>query len=218
MTWNWDFAISLIPELLEGLWVTLQLTLAGIAIAMVLGLFVAIIRFSKIPIISPLFSFILQFVRGTPLLIQAVLAFYALPEYGLSFSPMTTGIVVLGINYSAYTAEVYRAGVEDVPKGQWEAATALSLPMTRTWGRVILPQAIRSSVPVLGNYLIQGFKDSAVLFAITIFELMGTVQAIGSETLRYLEPVTIAAVFYLIVSMVASQLVRLLEKRLELSR
>lgn len=218
MTWDGAFAVSIIPELLRGLWVTVQVTLLGISIALVLGLVVAMIRFSRIPVLSQLFGFYVQFVRGTPLLIQAYFAFFALPSYGISFDAFTTGVVVLGINYSAYTAEVYRAGVEDVPQGQWEAATALSLSMGRTWARIILPQAIRSVVPVLGNYLVQMFKDSALLFAITVYELMGRVQGITSGTLRSLEPLTIAGAMYLIVSVIASQLIRLLERRLVLSR
>lgn len=214
MTWDGAFALSIIPQLLRGLLVTIQVTLIGIVIALVVGLVVAVIRFSKIPVLSQLFGFYVQFVRGTPLLIQAYFAFFALPAYGITFDALTTGIVVIGINYSAYTAEVYRAGVEDVDPGQWEAATALSLPIARTWLRIILPQAITSVVPVLGNYLVQMFKDSAVLFAITIYELMGRAQAIGSSTYRYLEPITIAGLLYLIVSVIASQLIRLLERRL----
>jgi polar amino acid transport system permease protein len=217
-TWDNAFAISLIPQLLQGLWVTIQVTIVGMAIALVLGLVVAIIRYSKIPVVSQLFGFYVQFIRGTPLLVQAYIAYFALPAYGIKFSALVTGIVVIGINYSAYTAEVYRAGVNDVPAGQWEASTALSLPLHRTWSRVVLPQALRAVVPMLGNYLVQMFKDSAVLFAITVYELMGHVQAIGSGTYRYLEPVTIAGLLYLIVSLIASLLVRTLERRLVLSR
>jgi polar amino acid transport system permease protein len=218
MTWDNAFALSIVPELLRGLWITIQVTLLGMAIALVLGQVVAIIRYSKIPVVSQLFGFYVQFIRGTPLLIQAYFAYFALPAYGIAFSPLVTGVVVIGINYSAYTAEVYRAGVEDVPRGQWEAATALSLPMSRTWVRIVLPQALRAVVPMLGNYLVQMFKDSAVLFAITVYELMGRVQAIGSGTYRYLEPVTIAGLLYLAVSLIASLLVRTLERRLVLSR
>lgn len=217
-TWDSSFAISIIPSLLEGLWVTIQVTLVGMAIALVLGLAVAIIRYSRIPVVSQLFGLYVQFIRGTPLLVQAYIAYFALPAYGIRFSALVTGIVVIGINYSAYTAEVYRAGVNDVPAGQWEACTALSLPTSIAWSRIVLPQALRAVVPMLGNYLVQMFKDSAVLFAITVYELMGHVQAIGSGTYRYLEPVTIAGVLYLLVSLIASLLVRSLERHLVLSR
>lgn len=218
MTWDNAFALSILPELLRGLWVTVQVTLAGILIAMMIGLVVAVIRHSRIPFVSNLFGFYVQFIRGTPLLVQAYIAFFVLPGYGLSFSAMVTGIVVIGVNYSAYTAEVYRSGIADVDTGQWEAATALSLPLGRTWTRIVLPQALRSVVPLLGNYLVQMFKDSAVLFAITVYELMGHALAVGSSSYRYLEPLTIAGLLFFLVSYPSSHLVRVLERRLAPSR
>jgi polar amino acid transport system permease protein len=218
MIWDNKFAISILPDLLRGLWVTVQITLAGTVIALLLGLVVAVVRFSRIPALSHLLNFYVQFVRGTPLLIQAYCAFFILPMYGVSFSPLVTGIVVIGINYSAYTAEVYRSGIEDVPRGQWEAAVALNLPAGATWIRIVLPQAVRSVIPVLGNYLIQMFKDSAVLSAITVFELLAHAQAIGSNNFRYLEPLTIAGLLFLLVSYPASQIVRRLERRVATSR
>lgn len=218
MIWDSKFALSILPELLEGLWVTVQITLGGIAIAMVLGLVVAVLRFSKLPLLSPALGFYVQFIRGTPLLVQAYCAFFILPAYGVTYSALATGIVVIGINYSAYTAEVYRSGIEDVPRGQWEAATALNLPMSATWARIILPQGVRTVIPVLGNYLIQMFKDSAVLSAITVFELLAHAQAIGSSNFRYLEPLTIAGLLFLLVSYPASQIIRRLERRLAPSR
>lgn len=218
MTWDWAFAVSIIPELLRGLVVTIQITLLGFAIAAVLGLGVAVLRRSAIPVLSRLLDFYVSFVRGTPLLIQAYAVFFILPSYGITFGAFTTAVVVLGVNYSAYTAEVYRAGIQDVPAGQWEASRALNLPVRITWQRVVLPQAVRSVVPVLGNYLVQMFKDSAVLSAITVFELLNTAQSIGSSTFRYLEPLTLAGLLYIIVSFPAAQAFRALERRLALSQ
>lgn len=218
MIWDQQFAISIIPQLLEGLSVTVQVTLLGFAIAATLGLVVAIIRRLRIPVLSRFFDGYVLFVRGTPLLVQAYTAFFVLPAYGLRFSALVTGVVVMGINYSAYCAEVYRAGIQDVATGQWEAATALSLPHRTTWGRVILPQAIRSVVPVLGNYLVQMFKDSAVLAAITVFELLNAAQSIGSSSFRYLEPLTLAGLLFFLVSFPASHLFRTLERRLAPTR
>jgi len=218
MTWDNSYALSILPDLFSGLWVTIQVTLAGILIALVVGLVVAVIRYSRIPLVSNIFGFYVQFIRGTPLLVQAYIAFFVLPSYGLSFSALATGIVVIGLNYSAYTAEVYRSGIADVDTGQWEAATALSLPLGRTWTRIVLPQALRSVVPLLGNYLIQMFKDSAVLFAITVYELMGHALALGSSSYRYLEPLTIAGLLFFLVSYPSSHLVRILERRLAPSR
>lgn len=214
MIWDWSFAVGILPSLLDGLWITVQITLIGMAIALVLGLAVAIVRFSKIPVLSRIFGFYLQFVRGTPLLVQAYFAYYVLPNFGVQFSALVTGIIVIGINYSAYTAEVYRAGIQSVPPGQWEAATALSLSTAQRWRFVVLPQAIRDVIPVLGNYLVQMFKDSAVLSAITVFELLSHATAIGSSSYRYLEPLTIAGLLFLAVSLPAAKLVKRLELRL----
>jgi polar amino acid transport system permease protein len=213
MIWDNNFAISVLPVLLQGLWTTVHITVMGTLLAAGLGLVFAVLRRLAIPVVSPVVSFLVVFVRGTPLLVQAYVAFFVLPAYGVSFDALTTGIVVIGINYSAYMAEVYRSGIQGVPTGQWEAATALSLPGSRTWGRVILPQAIRTVAPMLGNYLIQMFKDSAVLSAITVVELMATAQAIGSSSFRYLEPLTLAALLFLAVSYPASRLVNRLERR-----
>lgn len=218
MIWDQGFALSILPQLLEGLAVTLQVTLAGFAIAATLGLAIAILRRARVPGLSRVLDGYVQFVRGTPLLVQAYTAFFVLPAYGLRMSALATGVLVMGVNYSAYCAEVYRAGIEDVPSGQWEAATALSLSPTTTWGRVVLPQAVRSVVPVLGNYLVQMFKDSAVLAAITVFELLNAAQSIGSSSFRYLEPLTLAGLLFFLVSFPASHLFRTLERRLAPTR
>lgn len=212
--WDMEFAISIIPELLAGFWVTLQITFTGIAIALVIGLVVAVVRYLRIPVVSHLFTFYVQFIRGTPLLVQAFAAFFVLPNYGITLSPLLTGIIVMGVNYSAYTAEVYRSGIQGVDKGQWEAATALSLPRRPTWTRIVLPQAVRTIVPMLGNYWIQMYKDSAILYAITVVEVLGAATNIGSSSYRYVEPLTLAALLFLAVSYPASVLVRRLERRL----
>jgi polar amino acid transport system permease protein len=213
MIWDNDFAISILPDLLQGLWVTVKVTLLGFALSLVVGLAVAIVRYLRIPLVSAVFGFYVWFIRGTPLLVQAYFAYFVLPKYGITLSAFVTGVVVIGLNYSAYTAEVYRAGIEGVHVGQWEAATALSLPGRATWGRIVLPQAVRTVIPILGNYLIQMFKDSAVLAAISVTELMRTANTIGTDKFRYLEPFTIAGLLFLIVSYTASLLVKGLERR-----
>lgn len=212
--WDNDFAIMILPRLFDGFLLTLQITFIGFFISLVVGLLVAILRYLRIPVLSHLGTFYVSFIRGTPLLVQAYLAYFVLPHFGIVFDPLPTGIAVIGLNYSAYTAEIYRAGIEQLPKGQWEATTALSLPRGRVWLRVVVPQAIRPIIPVLGNYLIMMFKDSAILSAITILELMGSSLQIGSSFYRYLEPITMAGIFYLIISFPCSLLIRRLENRL----
>lgn len=213
MIWDNAFAISIIPDLLKGLVTTVQITLIGMTIAAILGLVVSVFRYLRIPVVSQLLGFVVHFIRGTPLLVQAFFVFYVFPEYGITMSALVTGTVVIGINYSAYTAEVYRSGIQGVPPGQWEAATALNLPRGRTWTKIVLPQAVRRVTPMLGNYLIQMFKDSAILSAITVFELMSVAKAIGQSEFRYLEPFTIAAILFLIVSVPCTLAVRRLESR-----
>lgn len=214
MIWDNEFVASIMPQLLRGFWLTIQITFIGFAISLLVGLLVAILRYLKIPVVSHLATFYVSFVRGTPLLVQAYIAYFVLPYAGLAFDPLPTGIVVIGLNYSAYTAEVYRSGIEQLPRGQWEAGTALSLPRGRMWLRIVIPQAVRPIIPVLGNYLIMMFKDSAILSSITILELMGTAMQIGSNYYRYLEPITIAGMLYLLVSFPCSLLIRRLEHRL----
>lgn len=213
MTWDWEFVVEILPALFRGFQLTLIITFAAFAISLVLGLIVAVFRYLKIPVVSHILSFYVSFVRGTPLLVQAYFAFFVLPYYGIILDAVPTAIIVLGINYSAYLAEVFRSGIEQLPKGQWEASRALSLSTRRTWTRIVIPQAIRPIIPVLGNYLIQMFKDSAILSAITVLELLGTSLQIGSRTFRYLEPITLVGLLFLAVSVPSSLFVRRLEKK-----
>ncbi|HYJ67983.1 MAG TPA: ectoine/hydroxyectoine ABC transporter permease subunit EhuD [Nocardioidaceae bacterium] len=212
MRWDADYAADIFPKLLDGLWLTIQVSLLGMALALLLGLVIAVVRYAKIPLLSQVLTGYVLFVRGTPLLIQAFTIYYVLPEYGITLSLFTSGVLILGVNYSAYTAEVYRAGIEAVPRGQWEASTALNLPAWRTWTRIVLPQGIATIIPVLGNYQIQMFKDSAILYGIGMTELLGTARELGVAG-RSLEPLTIAGILYLVISYPAAILTRRLERR-----
>ncbi|AKS34140.1 ectoine/hydroxyectoine ABC transporter permease subunit EhuD [Mycolicibacterium goodii] len=211
--WDNHFALEIFPKLLDAFWLTIRLTVVGMAIALVLGLGVAVIRYPRIPVVSALFDFYVLFIRGTPLLVQIFAVYFILPEYGITLSNFAAGALVLGINYSAYTAEVYRAGIEALPKGQWEAATALNLSRARTWTRIVLPQSIAVIIPVLGNYLIQMFKDTALLYAIGTLEVLTTARSIGQSTGQFLEPLTIAGLMYLTISYISSLGIRQMERR-----
>jgi polar amino acid transport system permease protein len=216
MGWSWSFAWSIIPQLLRGLLVTFEATILGSILAYVLGLVFAIIRRSRIPVLSQLVWLFVEFVRSTPLLVQLYFLFFILPDIvDVTLSPLATGVIGLGVHYATYTSEVYRAGIDAVPRGQWEACTALSLPRTRVWLAVILPQAIPRVLPALGNYMISMLKETPLLLSISVLELVGQAQAAGSEAFRYVEPYTIAGVFFLILSYPASVLVRRLERRVQ---
>lgn len=208
---DWGYAARILPDLLAAMTVTVQATLGGMAIALVLGLAWAILRRSKTSAISTTAGWIVEFVRNTPLLIQIYFLFYILPDAGVKLSPLTTGIAALGVHYSSYLAEVYRAGIEAVPKGQWEAAISLNFGRLDIWRRIILPQAVPPMIPVLGNYLIAMFKDTPLLASITVLELLQTAKLMGAESFRYLEPLTIVGVLFLVISLASSVLVRKLE-------
>ena len=152
--------------------------------------------------------------RSTPLLVQMFFLFYVLPETGFRLSPLATGVLALGIHYAAYCAEVYRAGIEGIPKSQYEAATALNLSPARTTFAIVLPQAIPPVVPALGNYLVAMFKDTPLLSAITVLELLQRAKILGSESFRYVEPLTMVGLAFLVLSLIAASGIRRLETRL----
>ncbi|MGH8781991.1 ectoine/hydroxyectoine ABC transporter permease subunit EhuD [Paraburkholderia sp.] len=210
------YALHILPDLLRASVYTILITLVGFAIALVLGLALAILRRSPIKPLARAVGFFVEFVRSTPLLIQVYVLFYVMPLYGVTMSALAAGTVGIAVHYACYTSEVYRAGLNGVARGQWEAACALSLSPWRTYSGVILPQAIRPMIPALGNYLVAMFKDTPVLSAITVVELMQQAKNIGSETFRYLEPITLAGLFFLVISVTFAQLVRRLEIGLRL--
>lgn len=208
--WSWERAWDSLPFLLEGFKITLLATVLGFVLAAALGLVIAVVRHAGPKFVTVPLRMFTEFIRLTPLIVQLLFAYYLLPQ----FSALQIGITVLGIHYSTYMAEVYRAGIDAVPAGQWEAARALSLPSTRTWRAVVLPQAVRSTTPALGNYAISMFKDTPFLFAITVVEMVTAAQQYGARTFQYLEPITMAGIIFLLASYPTSILIRRLEKSL----
>ena len=213
MIWDNSFALSVLPIIAQGLAITVLITITGTALAMCIGLVLAIMRRARTKWISLPAEAFVEFVRATPLLVQLYFLYFGLPVFGISLSPLVTGIIGIGLNYSAYTAEVYRAGIEGVPRGQWEAARALNFSHGQTWVRIILPQAVRKVIPALGNYLIAMFKDTPILASISVLEMLDQAQIVGSENFRYLEPMTEVGLLFILVSYPASLLVRRLEVR-----
>ncbi len=216
MIFDWGYVWEVAPRLAEGLLVTIQATLVGMAVALTLGLVLALARRSRPRLVSWPTGVLVEFVRSTPLLVQIYFLFYVLPDAGLRLSPLATGVIALGLHYAAYCSEVYRAGLESVPKGQWEAAVALNLTRWRTMKDIIIPQAIPPVVPALGNYLVAMFKDTPLLSAITVLEVLQTAKLIGSETFRYVEPLTLVGVLFLVLSLLSAALIRWVEGRLRM--
>ena len=213
MIWDWSYTLDILPDLLRGLVVTVQATLVGSVVAMVLGLVFALLRRSRLAVVRIVTGGFVEFVRSTPLLVQLYFLFFVLPSLGITLSGFQAGVIGLGVHYATYTSEVYRAGIEGVPRGQWEAATALNLPTSRVWRSVILPQAIPRVLPALGNYVIAMFKETPLLSAITVLEMLLAAKEIGNQTFRYLEPLTLVGLLFLLVSLPASLTVRRLERR-----
>lgn len=212
--WAW----ALVPDMLNALTVTALGTVLGFAISLVLGLFFALGRRSKRRYVSAPFAFIIEFVRSTPLLVQLFFLFYALPDLGVVLSPMQTLVIGLGVHYATYCSEGYRAGINSVPKGQWEAATALNLGTRVTWSRVVLPQAIPNVLPALGNFLVAAFKDAPLGSAVQVTGVLFFASTIASRSFRSVEPFLLIGVGFLMVSLPAAWLVRRLEDRIGYER
>jgi polar amino acid transport system permease protein len=209
--WDWSYAFEILPRLARASLVTIQATILGFALAATVGLILAILRMSKNAWVSLPTAAFVEFIRSTPLLIQIFFVFFVFPEFGVTLSAMTAGVLAIGIHYGTYCSEVYRAGLANIPRGQWEASTALNLSAYHTFRDIIIPQAIPPVVPALGNYLVALFKETPLLSAIAVLELMQTAKILGSENFRYIEPITLVGLFFLVFSLVTAALIRQVE-------
>ncbi|MFD4575076.1 ectoine/hydroxyectoine ABC transporter permease subunit EhuD [Streptomyces sp. NPDC058417] len=214
MNWDWSAVGDFMPYFRQGLLVSLQALVLGSLISFALGLVWALLMRAPTRWVRWPVGAVTEFVRDTPLLVQLFFLFYVLPEWGLTLSALTTGVLAIGLHYSTYTMQVYRAGIEAVPVGQWEAATALNLSRARTWRAVILPQAVRRVVPALGNYVIAMLKDTPLLMTVTVLEMLGRARLFSQQHFQFTEPVTVIGVAFVILSALASLLLRTLERRL----
>ena len=213
MNWDWAYTLEILPQMADASLVTLQATVMGFALAAVLGLAWAIVGLLEIPVVTFLMRLIVEFIRTTPMLIQLFAMYYFLPLVGIILPAMLCGVLTLGIHYSAYCSEVYRSGFSQVDRGQWEAAKVINLTTWQTLKRIILPQAIPPIILPLGNYFVTMFKETPVLLAITVIELVATARIIGNDTFKYTEPITLAGVFFLILSLAAAKLTRVASQK-----
>jgi len=209
--WDWNFVWSILPTLMSASVTTIEATAFGFAIAAVLGLALAIGRMFGPKWLSIPLTGAIEFIRSTPLLIQIFFIYFVFPEFGVTLDAMTAGVAAIGLHYATYCSEVYRAGLANIPRGQWEASIALNLTTFHTFRDVIIPQAIPPVVPALGNYLVALFKETPLLSAIAVLELMQTAKMIGSDTFRYTEPITLVGIIFLVFSLFAAALIRLIE-------
>ncbi|MEZ7173174.1 ectoine/hydroxyectoine ABC transporter permease subunit EhuD [Sporosarcina sp. OR05] len=216
MTWSWEVFFEVIPLIFKGLWITLGLTIACYVFAMIFGFFWVFM--SRIPVksINWLFRWIAEFIRSTPPLVQLFFIYFAwpvIPVIGVTLHPFIAAILGLGIHFSTYTSEVYRSGIESVEKGQWEASTALNLSTAQKWRYIILPQAIPPTIPMLGNYLIIMFKEVPLASTIGVVAMLHLANDYGAQYYKYVEPLTVVALFFLLLSYPSALLINKLEKK-----
>lgn len=207
------------PQLWTGLKLTIFLTITSMALALVIGMLLALARLDdrRRLVYLPATIFV-ELIRGTPLLLQLFYIFYVFPFFGLRLAPIQAGIIGLALNYGAYLSEVFRAGIEAVDRGQWEGARALGMRPLVYMPKVILPQAVRIVIPPVGNYFISLFKDTALVSTISLGELIFQGQLLAAENFRYLQIYSIIFVIYLVISYPASRAVIALERAMSLDR
>lgn len=209
-----QYAIEIFPTVFSALKVTISATLVGFLIAFVLGLLLALLSRTNNVVVSKITNGAIKFIRNTPLLVQLYFIFYVFPAFGLTLSPFVAGSLGLGVHYGTYLSEVFRSGIDGVAVGQWEVAQALNFTKRQTWTRLILPQTVPPIIPVIGNYFITMFKETPVLSAITLVEILQQAKILGANSFSYVEPITIVGILFFVLSYPASLLIRQLEKKM----
>ncbi|WP_257215863.1 ectoine/hydroxyectoine ABC transporter permease subunit EhuD [Fredinandcohnia onubensis] len=206
-----------LPMIFKGLWVTLGVTIACYLFAMVFGFVWVVLKRIPFKPFKWVVSFVLEFIRSTPPLVQLFFLFFGLPMVpyvGVSLSPFTVAVLGLGVHYSTYISEIYRSGIQSVDKGQWEASIALNMSVKDRWTKVILPQAIPPTIPMLGNYLIIMFKEVPLTSTVGVAGMLLMADKFGARNWAYLEPYTLVAIFFLLLSYPSAILIKKLENKM----
>jgi polar amino acid transport system permease protein len=213
--WNWDFVLGSGPVIvLQGAGITILISVASIAGATVLAVLGALGRISKNAIIYAVASFYVSLIRGTPLIVQIYIIYFALPQLDIVIPAIPAGILALSLNYGAYMTEIFRAGIQAVPQGQREAAGALGMREANIMRRIVLPQAVRIVTPAIGNEFIAMLKDSALVSIISVHETLFLAQRLGRSSFNPVTALLIAAIVYWILTIIFSIFQERLEKRL----
>ena len=213
-----EHAQDFLPILLKGAVVTVEVTVLSFLLSSVIGLGLALMRLSPIKAVSAAGATIVNIIRGLPIIVQLFYIYFVLPDIGIQLSAFQAGVIGLGIAYSAYQAENFRAGIEAVDPGQREAAQAMGMRGTLIMRRVILPQAFRIALPPYGNTLVMMLKDSSLVSTITVAEMTRAGQLIASSTFQNMTVYTLVALLYLVMSLPLVFGLRKLERRMGAGR
>ncbi len=213
MKFSLDFALSVVPTILTGLFTTLWITAAACLGATVLGFTFEILRRSN-RWLGYLMRFLIDVIRSTPVLVQLYFLYFVMPFYGVTLSAVVVGVVGLSVYYSGYLAEVFKGGIDSVDTGQFEAGKALGLRRRDVVWSIIAPQMLRNVVAPMGNYFVSALKATPYLAVIAVPEMLGIALEVGADSFRYAEPMIAVGIIFLILAVGINQLVRLLEKRM----
>ncbi|MCM2535406.1 amino acid ABC transporter permease [Neobacillus pocheonensis] len=214
---NFSLVGKFLPYMVKAAVVTIQLSLVSIIVGLVFGLVIALMRISKIKILSYIAKFYIWIIRGTPMLVQLFLVYFGLPQIGIELSPFISSVIALGMNAAAYIAEIYRGGILSVPSGQMEAAESLGMRYPAIMKKIILPQTLRVSVPSLGNQAVSMLKDSSLASLVTVSELMMVSQRFAATNYAFIEFYLVAAGFYLVMTTIFTFILHKIEQRLSIS-
>jgi His/Glu/Gln/Arg/opine family amino acid ABC transporter permease subunit len=214
MTFEWSVVWSSLPRLLDGAWMTIWLTVATMAIAIPGGLLLALLRLSPLRLISGAATAFVEFFRATPLILQIYWVYYVLPAYfDVQMSQLSTAIVGLACNISAFNSETFRSGIVSIRQGQWNAGLALGMPRWEVFLRIVLPQALMRVLPALASTWVSLFKDTSLVSIISVAELSYVSLQLRAETYRILEVLTAMAVLYWLMGYPQAKLVDYIHRR-----
>ncbi|APO43463.1 arginine ABC transporter permease [Paenibacillus xylanexedens] len=218
MNLDFSFLLEHWQDYAQSAWVTLELSFFGVLFGTLLGVIMALMRISRIWPIKFVASAYIELIRGTPMLVQILIIHYGLTVVGVNLPAFMSGVVALTMNSSAYMAEVFRAGIQAIDKGQTEASRSLGMTNGMTLRYIILPQAFRNMLPAIGNEFIIIIKDSSLVSMIGIAEIIYTARTIQGVTFQPLAPLLVAAGLYFIITFTLANLLSWLERRLSTSR
>jgi glutamine transport system permease protein len=218
-TFRWNVLIPYIPAFARALLITFEVSIAAQVVGIVLGLIAALARLSRWPFMRAVAIAYIDFFRGVPLLATLVWLYYGVTLlFGISFTAFSAGVAGLGITYGAYLAEIFRAGIQAIPKGQTEASRTLGLNSRQIMMYVILPQAVRITLPPIGNTFVSMLKDSSLIAVLAVTDLMRQGMIVASDTFRAFEAYTFVAVVYYLVTVIVARGLAVVERRYAVSR